>query len=64
MTGMYRIGMCTGTETPMFRTSLNTGHFGRFRAFWSVSGLPARTKKAFFYSFFFLILSFVIFEFL
>ena len=63
LAGMYRLGMCTGTKTPMFCTGLNTGctgHTGRFGAFRPVLGVLAGTKKKLFY----FILSFVIFKFL
>ena len=60
LAGMYRLGMCIGTKTPMFFTSLNTGHTGQFGAFRPVLGILAGTKKKLFY----FILSFVIFKFL
>ena len=36
---MYHTGMYTGIEMPTFRTSLNTGRIGQFRA------IQAGTKK-------------------
>ena len=42
---MYRIGIYIGIETSTFRTSLNTGRTGQFRA------MPAGTEKKFFFIF-------------
>ena len=55
---MCRFGMYTGIKISTFRTSLNIGYIGQFRA------IPAGTEKKFFFFNYYYFLSFVIFEFL
>ena len=67
-TGMYRTGMYTNIEMPMFPTGLNQAVPAMYQLYWPILGntcqyqayRPVKKKKLFF----FLIFSFVIFKFL
>ena len=64
--GMYRTSMYTSIETSTFHTNLNTGstgHTSQFRAILVDTGRTSQYRKKIIL-FYFIFLSFVIFEFL